>query len=104
MRPPGADLGPLGSLAGWPSGLGKGLQSPVRGFDSRSGLAVSFISRAFSSAGERFPDTEEVAGSIPATPTRFAQVRGPFGGLFSFPRSEWTIACTAAEGGCRERR
>ena len=29
-----------GSLAGWPSGLGKGLQSPVRGFDSRSGLEI----------------------------------------------------------------
>gem|GEM_PF-3905239 len=28
-------------------------------------------SRAVSSAGERFPDTEEVAGSIPAPPTIF---------------------------------
>ena len=27
--------------AEWPSGLGKGLQSPVRGFDSRLRLAVS---------------------------------------------------------------
>ncbi len=27
-------MGPL-ALAEWPSGLGKGLQSPVRGFDSR---------------------------------------------------------------------
>ena len=26
---------PGGPMAEWPSGLGKGLQSPVRGFDSR---------------------------------------------------------------------
>jgi hypothetical protein len=31
---------PLGkAVAEWPSGLGKGLQSPVRGFDSRLRLA-----------------------------------------------------------------
>ena len=28
----------VGNPAGWPSGLGKGLQSPVRGFDSRTRL------------------------------------------------------------------
>ena len=28
-----------GPVAEWPSGLGKGLQSPVRGFDSRFRLA-----------------------------------------------------------------
>ena len=44
--------GSLG-LAEWPSGLGKGLQSPVHGFDSRLRLAGS---RAVSSVGERFPD------------------------------------------------
>jgi hypothetical protein len=32
-------------------------------------------SRAFSSAGERFPDTEEVTGSIPVTPTSKAAGR-----------------------------
>ena len=53
--------------AEWPSGLGKGLQSPVHGFDSRLRLAGS---RAVSSAGERFPDTEEVTGSNPVRPTR----------------------------------
>ena len=31
--------GSRGLLAEWPSGLGKGLQSPVRGFDSRFRLA-----------------------------------------------------------------
>src|ERR1700709_493999 len=69
--------------AEWPSGLGKGLQSPVRGFDSRlrlSGTAPQrlrrttpgrrhTIARAISSGGERFPDTEEVIGSNPISPT-----------------------------------
>jgi len=66
----GADRRPRAPrpLAEWPSGLGKGLQSPVRGFDSR--LRLDPGSRALSSAGERFPDTEEVTGSIPVAPTR----------------------------------
>ena len=36
-RLPGTQVWVLGSgrAAEWPSGLGKGLQSPVRGFDSR---------------------------------------------------------------------
>jgi hypothetical protein len=33
-----AQQGDLASMATWPSGLGKGLQSPVPGFDSRSRL------------------------------------------------------------------
>ena len=49
----------------WLSGLGNGLQNRVHGFDSRFHL----VSRAFSSAGERFPDTEEVTGSIPVSRT-----------------------------------
>ncbi len=49
----------------WLSGLGNGLQNRVHGFDSRFHLAP----RAFSSAGERFPDTEEVTGSIPVSRT-----------------------------------
>ena len=107
-------------VAEWPSGLGKGLQSPVRGFDSRfrlgratddhrrhrrapesrtphlpanrtavsvkraqirpviesgavamsAGLSPGASTWAVSSAGERFPDTEEVTGSIPVPPTR----------------------------------
>jgi hypothetical protein len=37
----GTGLAPqrVGPVAEWPSGLGKGLQSPVRGFDSRFRLA-----------------------------------------------------------------
>ena len=53
--------------ATWPSGLGTGLQNPVHRFDSGRRLQVQ--SRALSSAGERFPDTEEVTGSIPVGPT-----------------------------------
>jgi hypothetical protein len=34
----------LDPAAGWPSGLGKGLQSPVRGFDSRSRLGGRLVS------------------------------------------------------------
>jgi hypothetical protein len=34
--------------------------------------------RTISSAGERFPDTEEVTGSIPVPPTVFSQVKGQF--------------------------
>jgi hypothetical protein len=30
-----SDVGRAASVAEWPSGLGKGLQSPVHGFDSR---------------------------------------------------------------------
>lgn len=33
-----ASQGRLCSLTMWPSGLGTGLQSPARGFDSRLGL------------------------------------------------------------------
>src|SRR3954468_23925121 len=40
--PKGVQWGP-GPAAGWPSGLGKGLQSPVRGFDSRSRLAGTML-------------------------------------------------------------
>ena len=41
-RPLGASCrAPVTRPAGWPSGLGKGLQSPVRGFDSRPGLVRS---------------------------------------------------------------
>ncbi len=43
---------------------GNGLQSRVHGFESRTHLA-----RAIGAAGARFPDTEEVTGSIPVSPT-----------------------------------
>jgi hypothetical protein len=41
----GSRIGSLG-LAEWPSGLGKGLQSPVHGFDSRLRLAGGWRSGA----------------------------------------------------------
>ena len=43
---------------------GNGLQSRVHGFESRTHLAW-----AIGAAGARFPDTEEVTGSIPVSPT-----------------------------------
>src|SRR5438874_964183 len=66
-----------GPAAGWPSGLGKGLQSPVRGFDSRSRLAKALrwhngeSTRAIGAVWlARFLDTEEVTGSSPVSPTQ----------------------------------
>ena len=56
---------PSGGVAEW---RGNGLQSRAHGFDSRLHLNF-FDSGAVSSAGERFPDTEEVAGSIPVPRT-----------------------------------
>ena len=56
----------------WPSGSGKGLQNPVPRFNSGHRLhpfAYDRVLRARSSAGERFPDTEEVTGSNPVAPT-----------------------------------
>ena len=63
-----------GTSAAWPSGLGKGLQSPVRGFDSRRRLAfhnhrIAVYIRAISSVGEHYLDTVGVTGSIPVSPT-----------------------------------
>ena len=53
-----------GDVAEW---LGTGLQNLLPRFNS--GRRLQHISRALSSAGERFPDTEEVTGSIPVGPT-----------------------------------
>ena len=73
-------------LGGMAERRGNGLQSRVHGFESRSHLDVTVppitgsgsrrTARAISSAGERFPDTEEVTGSIPVSPTMFSQLRG----------------------------
>jgi hypothetical protein len=64
------------TLAAWPSGLGKGLQSPVQRFDSarrlRTGASAQLgfgVPRGVSSAGERLLDKQEVTGSIPVRPT-----------------------------------
>lgn len=59
--------------------LGSGLQSRIDEFDSRTHLE-DCPHWAAGAEGARFPDTEEVAGSIPASPT----TRSPeqFGLLF----------------------
>ena len=59
---------------------GNGLQSRVHGFESRThlhrrlrarqGRATGPTPRAIGAAVARFPDTEEVTGSIPVSPTR----------------------------------
>ncbi len=41
-------------------------------------------SRAIGAVVARLPDTEEVTGSNPVSPTVNMQVRGPFEGLFPF--------------------
>ena len=48
---------------------GNGLQSRVHGFKSRLHLEQHH-ERAIGAAVARFPDTEEVTGSIPVSPTR----------------------------------
>lgn len=56
-----------GDVAEW---LGKGLQNPVPGFDSRRRLGDTMPPpRALSSVGERFLDAEEVGSSILPAPT-----------------------------------
>ncbi len=63
---------------------------------------------AFSSGGERFPDTEEVTSSNLVTPTKCSQPRGFASGLFCFtPTSHAAksaaamLAATTAERACR---
>ena len=48
---------------------GNGLQIRVHGFKSRTHLDSLIHPRAIGAAVARFPDTEEVAGSIPVPPT-----------------------------------
>ncbi len=55
-------------LGGVAERRGNGLQSRVHGFKSRLHLG-KVLSRAIGAAGARFPDTEEVTGSIPVSPT-----------------------------------
>src|SRR4029450_9897325 len=68
---------PLGDALGCPSGLPRSLGLPggvaewLRQGPAKPCTRVRFPPppRALSSAGERFPDTEEVTGSIPVAPT-----------------------------------
>ena len=56
---------------------GSGLQSRVHGFESR--LHLQLQSWAIGAVVARFPDTEEVAGSNPVSPTkRLEHLRGDF--------------------------
>ena len=61
-------VGPHGGVA---ERRGSGLQSRAHGFESRLHLAVGClgIAWAIGAAVARFPDTEEVTGSIPVSPT-----------------------------------
>ena len=55
----------------------------------------SMILGAISSAGERFPDTEEVTGSIPVSRTSDHRSSGPFfTGPLSSPRNKRAIVAT----------
>ena len=57
-----------GEVVEW---LGSGLQSRVRGFESRPHLAQHIdVVGAIGAAVARFPDTEEVTGSIPVSRTK----------------------------------
>ena len=53
------------------------------------------LDRAFSSGGERFPDTEEVRSSNLLTPTKCSQLRGYVSGLFCFMSPNPLAAPTA---------
>ena len=61
---------------------GNGLQSRVHGFESRLHLSTA---RAIGAAVARFPDTEEVTGSIPVSPT---QVRGIITSVEALPERD----------------
>src|SRR5690606_16993659 len=56
---------------------GSGLQSRIRGFESHLHLADSTTPRAIGAAVARFPDTEEVTGSIPVSPTSTTREAAP---------------------------
>src|SRR3954452_2261206 len=70
------ELERVGSHGGVAERRGSGLQSRIRGFESHLHLVgqVQFVvprtyPRAIGAAVARFPDTEEVTGSIPVSPT-----------------------------------
>ena len=77
-------------MAEW---LGTGLQNLLPRFNS--GRRLEFSSRALSSAGERFPDTEEVTGSIPVGPTRESPQFSL--GASRFWSQTWTAAVLGTE-------
>src|ERR1700742_4809072 len=56
-------------------------------------------SRAISSVGERFPDTEEATGSIPVSPTHFRTPPGHGRQRFLLPSKMSTRPCNSARAG-----
>src|SRR6476620_6935370 len=92
---------------------GSGLQSRIHGFESRTHLGENLGIRlnpeniwAIGAAVARFPDTEEVTGSIPVSPTRARQLAccrtaGATGPCFMCGRSSAGRA-PPCQGGCRE--
>ena len=66
----------------WPSGEATACKAVHTGSIPVSTSKV--FPGAISSAGERFPDTEEVTGSIPVSRTTFLQVRSGNSGPFLF--------------------
>ena len=74
-------LHPRGGLA---ERRGSGLQSRIHGFESRihlnfvAGVEPSDEAWAIGAAVARFPDTEEVTGSIPVSPTIGSREIGGF--------------------------
>ena len=61
----------MGLQGGLAERRGNGLQIRLHGFKSRTHLEQldSFITRAIGAVVARFPDTEEVTGSNPVSPT-----------------------------------
>ncbi len=58
----------LSLIGGLAERRGSGLQSRIHGFESRTHLSY-FMQGAIGAVVARFLDTEEVAGSIPVSPT-----------------------------------
>ena len=64
-------------------------------------VRIRYPPRAIGAAGARFPDTEEVTGSIPVSPTTMMKVRSILARTFHYVGFLWGLAagCRAA---CRE--
>ena len=74
--------GVLVTTVEWPSGEATACKAVHTGSIPVSTSSPVTGSRAISSAGERFPDTEEVTGSIPVSRTTVKTGQAPFrGGL-----------------------
>ncbi len=91
---------------------GSGLQSRIHGFESRTHLGENHGFRiqpdawAIGAAVARFPDTEEVTGSIPVSPTKQGNllhaVRPALAGTHSIRGRSSAGRAPPCQGGCRE--